>query len=415
MKLALLLAIILSTGPEQEVYLRLRVTGRERINLAVAQFDARAEIPEGVRPKIKELRGVVVDDLDYSLYFNLIQPPGVALDPELWFAHTAQAVLDGRLIEGEPSLIEMELSDPQLNRSIRKERFKLSGDLRWVAHRISDWVVHTLTGEKGIARTRIAFSVRTQGGRELGVADYDGHNLHIITRDGHSKLSPDWSPKGDRLAYASYKGERLSLYELRLGENRTSPISAPPQMAHTPAWSPDGSRIAFTGATDGNSEVYILDGAGRCRQLTHHPAIDVSPAWSPTGRELVFVSDRTGTPQLYIMDADGGNLRRLTYEGSYNTSPAWSPKGDLITYVSKDADGRHQIWVTDLSGEIRLRLTSEGNNEDPSWSPDGLHIAFSSDRTGRYEIYTMHWDGSGQRRITNCGATSPTWSPRLER
>jgi TolB protein len=60
------------------------------------------------------------------------------------------------------------------------------------------------------------------------------------------------------------------------------------------------------------------------------------------------------------------------------------------------------------------RLTHRGSNENPRWSPDGLHIVFSSNRTGKYEVYSMHWDGSSQRRITGEGENyNPSWSPRF--
>ncbi|MCI6437491.1 TolB family protein, partial [Fibrobacter sp.] len=47
----------------------------------------------------------------------------------------------------------------------------------------------------------------------------------------------------------------------------------------------------------------------------------------------------------------------------------------------------------------------------PTWSPDGKLIAFSSNRSGSYQIYIMRKDGSNVTRITNSGEnTSPTWS-----
>ncbi|NIM05181.1 MAG: hypothetical protein GTN65_06095 [Armatimonadetes bacterium] len=68
----------------------------------------------------------------------------------------------------------------------------------------------------------------------------------------------------------------------------------------------------------------------------------------------------------------------------------------------------------DLTGENLNRLTYIGSNANPRWSPDGLHIVFGSDRTGKYEVYTMHWDGSAQRMITGEGENyNPSWSPRF--
>lgn len=41
----------------------------------------------------------------------------------------------------------------------------------------------------------------------------------------------------------------------------------------------------------------------------------------------------------------------------------------------------------------------------PALAPDGRRIAFTSNRDGNLEIYTMAVDGSGLRRLTNSRRT----------
>jgi TolB protein len=111
------------------------------------------------------------------------------------------------------------------------------------------------------------------------------------------------------------------------------------------------------------------------------------------------------------MDTYGGNLRRLTYHGDYNTSPAWSPRGDLIAYVSRESGNSQQLYVTDPYDYQPVQVTFEENNEEPGWSADGLHIVFSSNRNGMYELFTMNWDGTRQRKLTQgLAANAPDWS-----
>src|SRR5262249_9516013 len=59
-------------------------------------------------------------------------------------------------------------------------------------------------------------------------------------------------------------------------------------------------------------------------------------------------------------------------------------------------------------------LTSPGSDdEDPSWSPDGLKIAFTSDRNGNPQVFTMNADGSNQTQFSqeSGDAGAPSWSP----
>ena len=76
-----------------------------------------------------------------------------------------------------------------------------------------------------------------------------------------------------------------------------------------------------------------------------------------------------------------------------------------------------EIFVVDSTGGTIRQLTSGGgSNEYPTWAPDGRHLAFQSNRTGSWQIYTMLLEGSEPRRITHSGNnTSPSWSGYFRR
>ncbi|MFL6278239.1 MAG: TolB family protein [Blastocatellia bacterium] len=57
-----------------------------------------------------------------------------------------------------------------------------------------------------------------------------------------------------------------------------------------------------------------------------------------------------------------------------------------------------------------MQLTSQGRNESPTWAPDSRHLAYQSNRTGRWEIWQMHVDGSNQRQVSHGGGRLPTWA-----
>jgi TolB protein len=172
-------------------------------------------------------------------------------------------------------------------------------------------------------------------------------------------------------------------------------------------------RIVFTSNRDGNPELYVMnrDGTG-VRRLTNHAAIDTTPTWSPTGTQIAFTSDRAGTPQIYIVGADGLNLRRLTTSESYADRPTWSPAPfNEIAFAARTGPG-YDIKVYDLaSGQTRQITFGEGTNESPAYSPNGRHLAFTSTRGGRVQIFTIARDGRGIKQITRDGNNyTPAWS-----
>lgn len=407
--LTLLLGFPLSLShlATQEVFLRLTDYGGGKISLFIEPFMAK-EISYDLLTIIKNIEIVVKNDLEYSLYFDLF------LDKSMLDESNNQAVI----LKGSGSNVQLSiiLEDFASHEVIAQKDYNIDGELRAIAHRISDDIVEILTGEMGIASTKIVFSYKTASGKELAMIDYDGFNFTTLTKNGRFNLFPAWAPDGNRVLFSTHTKDRLNIYLFDLSKKEIKIISSFRGLNFAPCWSPDASKICLSLTKDGNAEIYLLNlKTKKLNRLTYNRTIDTSPAFSPNSREIAFVSDRSGNPQIYVMDIHGGNVRRLTFHGDYNTSPDWSPRGDIVTYVSREDDNSQQLYVTDPYDFAPLRVTFDGNNEEPSWSPDGLHIVFTSNRKGRYELYTMNWDGSRQRKLTDgITANAPDWSSFIQ-
>jgi endonuclease/exonuclease/phosphatase family metal-dependent hydrolase/dipeptidyl aminopeptidase/acylaminoacyl peptidase len=189
-----------------------------------------------------------------------------------------------------------------------------------------------------------------------------------------------------------------------------------------PAPSPDGSRIAFTSTRDGDREIFVMDAdGGNVRQLTHNTADDLEPAWSPDGTRIAFRSARTGNNEIFTMKADGTEqTNRTNNVQPSDFAPDWSPDGTKIVYQryragSATGDGNEVFVMTATGGSpTNLTNTASGVNDGrPAWSPDGTRIAFHSNRSGDFELYTMTpTGGSVTRRTANPAADQwPAWSP----
>jgi len=414
-------------GQAVDVYIN--VTGGDRsrkLNIAIPEFTVVAGTDTALA---KLLASVVGNDLTLSGLFSVVAASGAipANNPaalgQTWSAFAAagaHAGVHGLLgIRGERLEAEMRLYDlttPEY-RLIASRKFEAAApQSRRLAHKIADEIVLQFTGESGVADTKLAYVAGPPGAKEIVVADYDGAAATAVTRNGSINLSPVWSPDARSIAFTSFMNGYPDLFRLFPFE-RQRPVQTLASFVginSSPGWSPDGRFLALTLSKDGNPEIYVLTVAtGVLQRLTRHAGIDTEPVWSPTGQEIAFVSDRAGQPRIFVMDRDGANVRQIT-SGGFHTQPRWSPKGDPIVYTQRA--GTHDLWAISPSGSNPRPLTSgQGDNQSAAWSPDGRHLAFQSNRNGRWQVFIMSVDGLTTTRVTQgtTEATSPSWSPRL--
>ena len=351
------------------------------------------------------------------------------VDLELLRKLSVQVMVSGTYeVSGSQVEVSVRLTDVGTRRTILEKGYAAFDlTLRRIVHLMADDIALQLTGERGIAQTRVVFISQRSGAPELYISDYDGFNVRQLTRDGARKYSPNWSPDGTRIAYTSYRDGPHELYVLDLRSGETSKIPFKSTTVLSPRWSPDGRHLIMALITDGVSRLFISkpDGSGLIPLATGY-GINISPSWSPRGDQVVYMSDRLTQKHLYVINIDGSNDHRITFEGGYNGSPAWSPRGDRIAFVAGDPaqSGRggsrrvFNIYTSDVNGRNIVKLTGvsgqEGDNVNPAWSPDGLHILFGSDRASRgvFQIYRMYWNGGDVHPVVTEGNNrQPGWGP----
>lgn len=331
-----------------------------------------------------------------------------------WTAAGVSYVVRGSVSGGEARL---ELYDVVTKQRLLGQAYSGAQvrDARRLAHRMADDVMTALTQAPGIFSTRIAFLVdRGPSRKEVSVMDADGAGVRQLTNESALVAAPAWGLNGTEIYYTSYRDNNPDLYGITL-DGRRFEISRRPGLNTSPSWCEALGRIAVSLSKDGNSEIYTMSRDGRdLARLTNSPDADTAPAWSPDGSRIAFTSDRGGQPQIYIMDASGGPARLVSH-GGYCDSAAWSPDGRRLAYVARE-QGEFNIYVVDLaSGGPAVQMTrGQRDNRDPSWGPSSKHLVFSSNRSGRHEIYMMNTDTRTAKQLTRLGgATSPVWGPPM--
>ena len=365
------------------------------------------------------LTRIIGNDLIFSGMFRIEAAEGGT--DSLNFEYTIEGTVEGPLRDagqtGEiaPTTISLNLLTWPGRQLLLNKRYRpLPSQMRSTGHHFANEVIYALTGERGIAMTRVVFSRSTGDGSDLYAVDYDGEGLLRLTANRVLNLCPNWSPDGSEIAFTSYRNHQQGLFILDTSNGKVRPVTSQEGLNFGADWHPDGEELLVSMSRGGNPEIYRITPAGKIiKRLTVSKAIEISPSWAPGGRDLVFTSDRTGTPQLYIIDSDGAGRRRLTFEGRYNDSAVWSPGGDKIAYATREGNTT-QIVVMKSTGEDRRVVTDARwrNCEDPSWAPDGRHLVFASDRSGVFKLYVYDDEEGSFRQLTfgDDPDISPAWS-----
>jgi Tol biopolymer transport system component/DNA-binding winged helix-turn-helix (wHTH) protein len=102
-------------------------------------------------------------------------------------------------------------------------------------------------------------------------------------------------------------------------------------------------------------------------------------------------------------------LWQLTFDSGLESEPSWSPDGRMIAY-SSDRSGNFDIWVQPVGEGNPVRVTtSEAHDWQPDWAPEGNRLVFRSERDGGGLFVTPVFGGK-ERKVSSFGS-HPRWSP----
>jgi TolB protein len=284
-----------------------------------------------------------------------------------------------------------------------------------VAHEFANDIIQKFGGTGSLLGSRIYFERRAGGNSEIWVMDWDGNNQKPLTHLGSLNIMPAISPDGSRVAFTSYSKvtPRIALVDTQTGRslpfyNQEASLNA------NPSFTPDGKQIYYASTASGLAQINVanLDGQG-FRRVSHRDAIEAEPKVNPKNPGLLMFVSGPGHQQIYQMNSDGAAIERVTSGEGEAANPAWRPDGQYLAFswTRGYMAGDWNIFVMDVGSRKYVQLThSEGRNENPAWAPDGNHLVFMSNRTGKFQIYTMLADGTQVKQLTTQGENqTPVW------
>jgi serine/threonine-protein kinase len=194
------------------------------------------------------------------------------------------------------------------------------------------------------------------------------------------------------------------------------PLPADPLIYAYPRVSPDGQRVAVAIAGE-EQHIWVYDTTRNSHtRLTLEGNNNSAPIWSrPDGTRIAFTSSRAGPLNMFWQPADGSGHAEQLHTSDFTNSPSsFSPDGQLLAFVESAQETGRDIWVMRLSDRtVHPFLNEKFEETAPQFSPDGKWLAYSSDDSGRREIYVRPYPGPGGRStISSEGGQEPVWNPK---
>jgi eukaryotic-like serine/threonine-protein kinase len=239
-----------------------------------------------------------------------------------------------------------------------------------------------------------------------------------VVGEGGATGSGAFSAAGDgTLGYISGSASNLELAWLDRSGKRVSVVTKPDRIGPF-SLSPDGKAIAFeidTG-TANYADIWLQDLArGTVSRFTFGPRGNGSPVWSPDGSRILFSANPAPTRyDLLEKTVRGAGNPELILRGIHqNMFPSdWSANGKLVAYSDTDEKTKDDLWLLPMDGDRKpvALVHTPGNDTQGQFSPDGGWIAYTSDESGRPEIYIQTISPDGRKvQVSTEGGTKPRW------
>ena len=272
----------------------------------------------------------------------------------------------------------------------------------------------------------VSAAVSEQGLQALARINVESGELSWITESdsssGLNDIMPALSPNGRLLAFSKAGGGFVTagfvmpVSDLLVPSGEARSLEQGGVAALMSEWLDDDQLVVATGGVQ--SALWKISASGKSPlQSLIVPGVDVvEPAVHPGSRRLAYVSKthdaNIWTAALSSQGRPEAEPKQIVASTQSDVNPQVSPDGKRVAY-SSNRSGTYEIWVS-APGAADYQLTAQGagTTGSPRWSPSGREIAFDSNLGGRANIYVVNSEGGEPRKLTEGDGASivPCWS-----
>jgi hypothetical protein len=215
------------------------------------------------------------------------------------------------------------------------------------------------------------------GAWSLVIVDRAGRISRDIAAD--RPRAPRFSPDGRRVAYGAFgEGRRTSdVWITDVDAGTTRPLTDDDGDSNYPQWSPDGAVLAYAvNAQDGRHIAERPVAGGDAHTVAPRPGAQFPTDWLHDGSALL-VNQNAGANRfdILVLPADGSAMRPYAATSAQETAARISPHTHWVAYTS-DESGREEVYVDSYPRPGFRVMVSQGGGVDPVWRGDGRELYY---------------------------------------
>jgi Tol biopolymer transport system component len=250
---------------------------------------------------------------------------------------------------------------------------------------------------------------------QIGLMDLDGKNKKLLTKEGNN-WCPSISPAGDRVAFYSDRSGFANLWIMDAGggnlkqitDDKDDIIKIDLYNRGQIGWEKEGDQIYFLKKGD----IWQVDKTGDTPSTITKFHDITGFKMSPDGKRFVFSREKTKRHNgMWTMNNNGTGARQVAESMIINPSFDWGDNNTIVYFHNRGISA-----VSYIGTDRKFLKETFYLDNDIAWakaSPDRKNnlIAYISDAKNGPNIWTMNWDGSNEKQVTEKGGFSPFWTP----